>query len=379
MHLEETHLEETHAACIPTPLPHFMTDAASDDLPGDSPGAPSPGAASDASSAAMLKVLLTDTLRAYSADRAERLGAAVAYYAVFSLAPLLVLALATVRLVYGRQSMQAQAAILDQVESVVGPAGRTLVEGILQEAAVSPAQGTWAVLLGSALLIVAATAFFARLQDAMNTIWDATPAYTGVWGLLRSRLLSLLLVLAVGGGLLASLVLNAVLGGMIATLGGATGLYLLERFSTLVLLAGLCALLFRLLPDTDVAWADVWAGAIGTALLISLGTSAMAWYLGQATVASAYGAAGALAALLLWIYYVAQIFFLGAEFTSVYAAHRRSERNQTGASGLAAHGTPAANLSASDPPESAPASGRVWPARLGWVVLGALIAIFWKR
>ena len=327
----------------------------------------------------MLKVLLTDTLRAYSADRAERLGAAVAYYAVFSLAPLLVLALATVRLVYGRQSMQAQAAILDQVESVVGPAGRTLVEGILQEAAVSPAQGTWAVLLGSALLIVAATAFFARLQDAMNTIWDATPAYTGVWGLLRSRLLSLLLVLAVGGGLLASLVLNAVLGGMIATLGGATGLYLLERFSTLVLLAGLCALLFRLLPDTDVAWADVWAGAIGTALLISLGTSAMAWYLGQATVASAYGAAGALAALLLWIYYVAQIFFLGAEFTSVYAAHRRSERNQTGASGLAAHGTPAANLSASDPPESAPASGRVWPARLGWVVLGALIAIFWKR
>lgn len=325
-------------------------------------------------SIATTRALLVSTWNAYTADKAERLGAAVAYYAVFSLAPMLVLALAVVRLVYGRQSMQAQVAILDQVEGVVGSDGRTLVEGILREAAVSSAQGTWAVLLGSALLIVAATAFFARLQDAMNTIWAATPTYAGVWGLLRSRVLSLLLVLAVGAGLVASLVLNAVFSGMVATLGGTTGLYLLERIGTFVFLTGLCALLFRVLPDANVAWADVWMGAVGTALLISLGTSGMAWYLGQATVASAYGAAGALAALLLWIYYVAQIFFLGAEFTNVYAEHRRADAPES-----SAPGRPAPDPAASDDRPDAPTSGRVWPSRLGWIALGVLIAIFWKR
>ena len=321
-------------------------------------------------SIATARDLLTDTLQAYSADKAERLGAALAYYAVFSLAPLLVLALAVVRLAYGRQSIQAQAAILDQVEGVVGPAGRTLVEGILQQAAVSPAQSTWAVLLGSMVLVVGATAFFARLQDAMNTIWAATPTHTGVWGLLRSRLLSLLLVIAVGAGLVVSLVLNATLSGMAATLGGATGLYLLERIGTLVLLAGLCALLFRVLPDTSVEWADVWIGALGTAVLISAGTSGMAWYLSQATVASAYGAAGALAALLIWIYYVAQIFFLGAEFTSVYANHRRQ-----GAASPEPESLPASN----EPAPTSPQPRQRWPVRIAWITLGMLIAFLWRR
>ncbi|PEN06802.1 ribonuclease BN [Longimonas halophila] len=280
---------------------------------------------------AIARSLLVATWNAYTTDKAERLGAALAYYAIFSLAPLLVLALAVARLVYGQQSMQAQTALLNQVESVVGPAGRTLVQDMLSKASVD-GQGTAAVLIGSVLLLVGATVFFARLQDAMNTIWRATPVHTGLSGFVRSRLLSLLLVLLVGVGLVGSLVLSAVLSGLADTLGGAWGLYLAEQVGTLIVLAGLCALLFRVLPDASVQWADVWMGAIGTALLLRLGTSGIGWYLGSTAAVSAYGAAGALAALLLWMYYAAQIFFLGAEFTTVYAAHRQ----ETSASELAA-------------------------------------------
>jgi len=321
-------------------------------------------------SIATARTLLTDTFQAYTADKAERLGAALAYYAVFSLAPLLVLALAVARLVYGQQSMQAQAALLDQVEGVLGTSGRTLVEGVLSEAAVASGQGTLAVLMGSVLLLVGATAFFARLQDAMNTIWNATPVYSGWWGLVRSRLLSLLLVLAVGAGLVASLAFNAAFSSVADMLGVTVGGYLVERIGTLVLLTGLCALLFRTLPDASVEWADVWPGAVGTALLISLGTIAIGWYLGQTAAVSAYGAAGALAALLLWIYYAAQIFFLGAEFTCVYAEHRRF------------HTAPALSASPPSSPEPVPASPqsrRRWPGRLAWMALGMLIALFWRR
>lgn len=275
-------------------------------------------------SLATARSLLVATWTAYTNDKAERLGAALAYYAVFSLAPLIVLALAVARMAYGEQSVRAQQVLLDRVEGVIGPSGRDLVTNILSEAAATPGESTVAVIAGSLLLVVGATVFFARLQDAMNTIWDAPPAAPGIAGMLRSRVLSLLLVLGVGVGLVASLVLSVWVSSLAAGVGGAWGLYLAERAGTLLVLSGLCAVLFRVLPDTAVQWHDVWMGAIGTAVLLSLGTSGMGWYLGQTAAVSAYGAAGALAALLLWIYYAAQIFFLGAEFTTVYAAHRRS-------------------------------------------------------
>ena len=272
---------------------------------------------------ATARTLLISTWSAYTTDKAERLGAALAYYAIFSLAPLIVLALAVARLAYGEQSMQAQQALLRQIEGVIGPSGRALVEGVLSEAAVATGEGTTAVVIGSVLLVVGATAFFVRLQDAMNTIWNAKPSSSGIWGLLRSRALSLLLVLGVGIGLVASLMLSTWLSGTATAFGGAWGLYIAERVGSLMVLTGLCALLFRILPDAHVQWADVWTGAVATAVLLSLGTSGIGWYLGSTAAVSAYGAAGALAALLLWIYYAAQIFFLGAEFTTVYAAHRR--------------------------------------------------------
>ena len=319
---------------------------------------------------ATVKQLALDTINAYSEDRGERLAAALAYYATFSLAPLLVLTLAIAGLLYGQRSEAAQAELLAQVEGVVGPDGTALLAGLLEGAAAAPNAGVWATILSGLVLVLGATALFARLQDALNTIWGATPQYSGLVGLLRSRALSLLLVFGAGAILVASLVLSSLLTGLADLLAAQALLRTAERLVSVAILALLCAVLYRTLPDAPVRWADVWGGALLAAVLLTLGTWALGWYLGQATVTSSYGAAGALVALLLWIYYSAQIFFLGAEFTTVYARHQSSPAVAPRS------GAPAP--SAKTRPDPQPQSSS-WRSRLGWVSLGVLLALLFRR
>jgi len=314
------------------------------------------------------KHLILDTLSAYSADNGERLAAALAYYATFSLAPLLVLALSVAGLLYGRRSEAAQADLMALVDGVIGPDGAALLEGILEGAAAAPGTGIWATVLSSLVLGIGATALFARLQEALNTIWGATPRYTGVTGFLWSRGLSLLLVVGAGATVVASLLASALLVGWVDQLGMPGLLLGAERLGALAVLTLLFAVLYRTLPDAPVRWRDVWPGSVLAAALVTIGTWGLGWYLGRASVTSSYGAAGALVALLLWIYYTAQIFFLGAELTTVYA------RRPSSAPSPAPRTTPQRS-----PPPARDSSSSSWPARLGWVALGVVLARLFGR
>lgn len=318
-----------------------------------------------------VKQLTLDTLQAYSEDKGERLAAALAYYATFSLAPLIVLALAVAGLLYGQRSETAQEELMAMAGDVLGPDGAAFLESILEGAAATPSTGIWATILSSVVLVYGATALFARLQEALNTIWGTTPQYTGVAGFLWSRGLSLLLVIGTGATVVASLILSSAIAGLADLLVGQALIRTAERVGSLVILALLFAVLYRTLPDAPVQWADVGLGALVAALLTTLGTWALGWYLGRASVTSSYGAAGALVAFLLWIYYSAQIFFLGAELTTVYARYRTSPTVAVPSSPA----SPEPTQTTSAPPTHSSS----WGHRLGWVTLGILLALFFRR
>ncbi len=315
-----------------------------------------------------LKQHALDTIQAYSANHGERLAAALAYYATFSLAPLIVLALAVAGLLYGRRSEAAQAELMAVAGDVLGADGARMLEGVLEAATAAPGANQWATLASTLVLVVGATALFARLQDALNTIWDATPSRTGILGFLWSRGLSLLLVMGTGVVMVASLVLSSLLTGFAEWIAAPVLLGLGERLLSLALLTLLFAVLYRTLPDAPVQWADVGGGAFGAAVLVTLGTAGLGWYLGHASVTSAYGAAGALVAFLLWIYYTAQIFFLGAAWTSIRA---QSSPVQTAES--TAVPAPAASST------EASVASTPWRTRLGWAALGAALGWFLRR
>lgn len=317
------------------------------------------------------KQLARDTVQAYIDDNGERLAAALAYYATFSLAPLIVLALAIAGLLYGQRSEAAQAELMSVAGEVVGTDGAALLEGVLEGAAAEPATGIWATVLSSLMLIIGATTLFGRLQDALNTIWGATPQSTGVMGFLWRRGLSLLLVIGAGVTMVASLVFSSIISGLADILAAPILVGLGERLASLAILTLLFAVLYRVLPDAPVRWTDVWLGALLAAVFATLGTWALGWYLGQATVTSSYGAAGALVAFLLWTYYSAQIFFLGAEWTTVYARRAASPA----ISSPAPHKRPSVA-----PPKGAPQSrSRAWLYRLGWVALGVALTHLFRR
>ena len=254
-------------------------------------------------------------------DKASQLGAAMAFYSVLSLAPLLVIAIAIAALVFGEQEAKDQLA--GQMTELMGPAGAEAVVELIQQAQ-QPRAGTIAALLGLATLLFGASGVFGQLQDAMNTIWEVKPEPMGVWGYIRSRFLSFAMVLGTGFLLLASLVLSAWVTGVSDLLARQmAGLDTLAQMANQLISFGvvmvLFALIFRMLPDTNVAWRDVWFGAAITALLFSIGKYLIGLYLGTSSVGSAYGAAGSLVVLVLWIYYSAQIMFFGAEVTQVWA------------------------------------------------------------
>ena len=261
-------------------------------------------------------------------DNAPRLGAALAYYTVFSLAPLLVIAIAVAGLAFGHEA--AQGRIVAEIQGLVGKAGAEAVQGML-ESARKPSSSVWAAILGTITLILGAGGAFTELRGALNVVWEAPPKPSGgIWGAIRDRLLSFAMVLVLGFLLLVSLAMSA---GLAAIHGFSVGLWpgakvLLEIVNAVfsfAVVTVLFAAIFKLLPDTKIAWRDVWAGAATTAGLFTVGKTLIGLYLGKSSIASAYGAAASLAIILAWVYYAAQILFFGAELTQVYA-HRHGSR-----------------------------------------------------
>jgi membrane protein len=257
------------------------------------------------------------TLRAFQDwwnDNCLRLAASLAYYTALSLAPLVLLIVGVIGLVLDRQQVGAQ--ISTQLEGLMGPAGRELVTSIL--ATTNPQGGTIAAIIGLATLLIGATAVFGELQATLNLIWEVRPAPTngvwaGIWALLRDRIFSLTLILALAFLLLVSLVISAALAGAAAWFQGpeqALMSRLLELAVSLLVLTIVFALLYMYVPDAEIGWRDVWLGGFITAVLFTLGKTAIGFYLGQASVGSAYGAAGSLVALLVWVYYPYNVTFV---------------------------------------------------------------------
>jgi membrane protein len=256
-------------------------------------------------------------------DNCLRLAASLAYYTALSLAPLLLLLVSLIGIVLGREQVGHQLTV--QLEGLIGPAGRELVTSIL--AATNPQEGALATIIGLVTLFIGATAVFGELQATLNLIWEVRPAPTsgvwaGIWVVLRERIFSLALVLALAFLLLVSLVISAALASATALFQGpeqALLSHLLEIAVSLLVLTFVFALLYKYVPDAEISWQDVWLGGFITAVLFTLGKTAIGFYLGQASVGSAYGAAGSLVVLLVWVYYSALIMFFGAEFTHVWA------------------------------------------------------------
>ena len=255
-------------------------------------------------------------------DNCLRLAASLAYYTALSLAPLVLLIVGVIGLVLDRQQVGSQ--LSAQLEGLIGPAGRELVTSILT--ATNPHGGTLATIIGLATLLIGATAVFGELQATLNLIWEVRPAPTngvwaGIWALLRDRIFSLTLVLALAFLLLVSLVLSAALAGAAALYQGPEQALLsrvLEIVVSLLVLTFVFALLYKYVPDAEIGWRDVWLGGLITAGLFTLGKTAIGFYLGQASVGSAYGAAGSMVVLLVWVYYSGLIMFFGAEFTHAW-------------------------------------------------------------
>lgn len=261
--------------------------------------------------------------REWSEDKASRLAAALAYYTVFSIPSLLVVAIGIAGFFTDRQMVEDQ--VINQATSLMGSRGAEAIETIL-ESAQEPGRGELVpTMIGIALLLFGASGVFTQLQDAMNTIWnvEADPD-RGIAGAIKERFLSFTMVLSIGFVLLVSLMLSTLL----ATFGDYVGhlvseaetlLWIINFFISFAVITGLFALIFKTIPDVDIAWRDVWVGAALTAALFKLGEFGLSVYFERADPTSAFGAAGSVILLLLWVYYSVQILFLGAEFTQVYA------------------------------------------------------------
>ncbi|MFB3817261.1 MAG: YihY/virulence factor BrkB family protein [Candidatus Methylomirabilales bacterium] len=273
--------------------------------------------------------LLRDAYYEWSDDNAPRLGAALSYYTVFSVAPLLILSIAVVGLVFGEEAARGQ--VMGQIRGLVGDQVAGAVQGMIASSR-DTSSGILATLVGLGTLLFGASGVFTELQASMNQIWDVPPRPGGVWGLVKGRFFSFAMVLAAGFLLLVSLILSAALSAVAAYFQyllpralSEWAVYGIDLGASLAIFTVLFALMFRVLPDTRTAWRDVWFGAVATALLFAIGKTLIGLYLGRSSVTSTYGAAGSLIVLLLWVYYSAQILFYGAELTQVYARRYGSQ------------------------------------------------------
>ena len=268
--------------------------------------------------------LLKQTFQEWLQDKAPQLGAALAYYTVFSLAPLILVLLAIIGFLFRDDPAGAWNKITQQMSYFLDPSALQVVQNIAQKAS-QPGKSLIATIIGVALALFGASGVFGQLQDALNTIWGvkAKPG-TGIWGFLRARFLSFAMVAGICFLLLVSLAIEALLKGFSHYVqsvvpGGiviALTVYLVFDFAVVVLLF---AMIFKFLPDVKIQWRDVWIGAVMTAIFFGIGKWALGLYLSSGAAGSAYGAAGSLITLLLWVYYSSQILLFGAEFTQVYA------------------------------------------------------------
>jgi membrane protein len=285
--------------------------------------------------------LLGETFLEWYEDRAPRLGAALAYYTVFALAPGLILIIALAGLLLGREAAQGQ--IISQVQDLAGEAGAEAVRAAI-ESARNAGGSLLATGLGAVTLLFGLWGVFGELQDALNTIWGVTTRPgRGVVGAIKQRFWSFTMVVGIGFLLLVSLAASAWLAAVGKFFSGLLPLpaVLMETTNAVlsfVVITFMFAVIYKLLPDVKIAWRNVWTGAAVTAVLFTIGKTLIGLYLGRSTVASVYGAAGSLIVILLWVYYSAQIVFFGAEFTKVYArrfeatAMTRSDDVSAGAS-----------------------------------------------
>ena len=267
--------------------------------------------------------ILKQTFSEWMEDRAPTLGAALAYYTVFSLAPLLIIAISIAGFVFGTEAAQGQ--IFDQLRGLIGDESGRAVQDMVQSASTRPATGLVSALIGFVALLFGASGVFGQLQTSLNAIWGVQPKPgRGLLGIVQDRILSFGFILVVGFLLLVSLLLTAAIAFVGQWFGGmGPGMealsQILNSVLSLVVITLLFAMVFKFLPDAKIAWHDVWIGAFITAVLFTVGKFALGLYLGKSGVASTYGAAGSLIVLLVWVYYSSQIVFFGAEFTQVYA------------------------------------------------------------
>jgi membrane protein len=277
--------------------------------------------------------LLRTTLTEWNEDKAPRLGAALAYYTIFAIAPLLIIAIAIAGLVYGKEAARGQVA--RETQAALGRPVAEAVQDLIEHTSRSGA-GPIATVIGLGTLFFGAAGLFWQLQDALDTVWKVTPKPgRGIWGIIRDRSFSFVMVLGIGLLLLASLVVTTALMAVSQRVslpelpGGISLWHAVDGIVSVLFLTLLFAMIYKILPDAKIRWADVWTGAGLTALLFTIGRELIGWYLGYAGLASAFGAAGSVVLILFWVYYCAQIFLFGAEFTRVYASYRGSPLEPT--------------------------------------------------
>lgn len=271
-------------------------------------------------------ILIKTAFNAWSDDYAQSMGAALAYYTMFSIAPLLLIVISITGFIFGEDAARGE--IANQLQQIMGTQNALVVQSLLQSVNV-PAQGLMASVIGVGLLLIGATGVFSELQSAMDRIWRApeppqTGSLWGLWDLIHTRLLSFGMILGIGFILMLSLIFSAGLSAIgkwwsPLFLGWDNTAYIVELVFSFLLTTGMFAMIYKIMPRVRIAWDEVWIGAAITAVLFTLGKFLIAFYLGRSATTSGFGTAGSLVALLVWVYYSAQIFLMGAEFTWAYS------------------------------------------------------------
>jgi len=271
-------------------------------------------------------LLIKTAVNSWSDDHAQSMGAALAYYTMFSIAPVLLLVISIAGLVFGDEAARGE--IAGQLENLLGEQSAIAVQSML-ESVNRPADGFAASLIGGVLVLIGATTVFGELQDSLDRIWRTphakkTGGAWGLWGLIRSRLLSFGMIFGIGFILMVSLIFSA---GLSAVgkwwtpwfAGWETVVSLINLALSFALTTGMFALIYKLMPRVQIRWDEVWIGAVLTAFLFTVGKYLIGVYIGRSAITSGFGVAGSLIALLVWVYYSAQIFLMGAEFTWAYS------------------------------------------------------------
>jgi membrane protein len=269
-------------------------------------------------------LLFKDSFTAWSNDKAVLFSAALAYYTIFSIAPLIIIAISIAGLVFGETVAQQE--VFAEIERNIGAEAASALGDFIQNSS-KPSGNIIAILIGLTVMLFGASLMFTQMKDALNVIWNVPPEVSGgLKGLALKRLIGFLMVLAIGGLLMVAITINTVISAVSRFINRMEGMpdisFIWEILNFAIfmgMLTLLFAIIFKVLPDVKIAWSDVWVGAAVTAVLFNLGKYLIVLYMTHSTVGSTYGAAGSLVVMLVWVYYSAQIFFFGAEFTEVYA------------------------------------------------------------